>query len=96
MNVAELFQQEGLTLIDVREPFEFSMGHAEGAINIPLGSIPANIDRIRQMQQPVILYCRSGNRSGQAEAFLRNCGVPQAYNVGSLEDVLHYQQVTKV
>ena len=96
MNLSQLLKQEGLTLIDVREPFEFAMGHAEGAINIPLGSLPANIDRIRQMKQPVVLYCRSGNRSGQAEAFLRNCGVTQAYNAGGLEEVLYYQQVAKV
>ncbi len=96
MSLTQLFKQEGLTLIDVREPFEFAMGHADGAVNIPLGSIPANIDRIRQMKQPVALYCRSGNRSGQAVAFLRNCGVAEAYNAGGLNDVLYYQQLAKV
>ncbi|MFN7119778.1 MAG: rhodanese-like domain-containing protein [Saprospiraceae bacterium] len=92
MNLTELFSQKDLTLIDVREPYEFAAGSAEGAINIPLGSIPANVDRIRQMKQPVVVFCRSGMRSGQAEGFLRSVGVTQIYNAGGLYDVLEYQK----
>lgn len=96
MNWTQLFSQKDLTLIDVREPYEFAMGNAEGAINIPLGSLPANVDRIRHMSQPVVVYCRSGMRSGQAEQFLRSAGVAQVYNAGGLGDVLQYQKVAKV
>jgi phage shock protein E len=91
MNLAEVFSYENATLIDVREPFEFAMGHAPGAVNIPLGSIPARADEFRAMPQPIILYCRSGNRSGQAMMFLKSCGIAEAYNAGSLEDVQYYQ-----
>ncbi len=91
MSLSQLFSQNDFTLIDVREPYEFASGSAEGAINIPLGSIPGNVDRIRQMKQPVVVFCRSGMRSSQAEGFLRSVGVSQVYNAGGLFDVLQYQ-----
>jgi len=96
MSLTQLFNQENLTLIDVREPYEFAAGYAEGAINIPLGSLPANVDRIRRMPQPVVVYCRSGMRSGQAEQFLRSAGVAQVYNAGGLAEVLQYQKLANV
>ncbi len=91
MNLVEVFSQDNPTLIDVREPFEFAMGHAPGALNIPLGSVPARVDEFRNMPQPIVLYCRSGNRSGQAMMFLKACGIAEAYNAGSLEDVQYFQ-----
>lgn len=95
MELLNVFNQEGINLIDVREPFEFMMGHAEGAVNIPLGSVPEHIEEFRKMTGPVVLYCRSGMRSGQATQYLRNCGVPEAVNAGSLDEVLYYQQQAK-
>lgn len=92
MNLVNVFSQKEVTLIDVREPFEFAMGHAPGAVNIPLGTVPSRIDEFRKMPQPVVLYCRSGNRSGQAAMYLKACGLSEAYNAGSLEDVMYFQQ----
>jgi rhodanese-related sulfurtransferase len=59
----------GSQLIDVRTDTEYEAGHIPGARHIPLADVQresAGLDK----GQPVILYCRSGNRSGPAaEAF---------------------------
>ncbi|MBR9923186.1 MAG: rhodanese-like domain-containing protein [Bacteroidetes bacterium] len=86
MDIKQIINQENANIIDVREPFEFITGHIDGATNIPLGSLPSRIDEFRSMEGPIVMYCRSGNRSGQAAAFLNACGV-EAHNAGSIEDV---------
>jgi phage shock protein E len=69
-------------VIDVRTPGEFMGGHIEGSLNIPLHEIPARLDEIMSMQQPLLLCCASGGRSAQATAFLRSRGV-DCENAGS-------------
>ncbi|MCB0556388.1 MAG: rhodanese-like domain-containing protein [Phaeodactylibacter sp.] len=93
MDLVNVFSQKEVSLIDVREPFEFAMGHAPGAVNIPLGTVPSRVEEFRKMPQPVILYCRSGNRSGQAMMYLKACGVSEAYNAGTVEEVMYYQHL---
>lgn len=68
------------TLIDVREPDEWAVGHVAGARHIPLADLPTRLAEIPR-DQPVLLFCRSGNRSGKATAFLRQQGYAQATNV---------------
>lgn len=76
------------TLIDTREPMELQQGNVEGAINIPLRSVPMNVNKISEMQRPIILFCRSGMRSGVATGMLKVAGVDEVYNGGSWFDVL--------
>ncbi len=78
-----------ITLIDVRTPEEFQMSHAQGAINIPLDTIPYRVAEIAALPAPRVLYCRSGNRSGMAVQILRQAGVSDVHNGGSLEDVIY-------
>ncbi len=94
MTIEEAMNQG--TLIDVREPFEYQMQHAEGAINIPLGQIMAKAGEINKMKKPVLLYCQSGNRSGQAEMVLRQSGVEDAYNIGGVYEVIQLQKSVRV
>lgn len=94
MNLQTLFREQNPEIIDVREPFEFAMGHVDGAENIPLGNIPAFIDRFRDSDRPVVFYCRSGMRSGQAVAFLQGMGVKNIFNGGGLEEVMYLSGVT--
>ena len=88
MNVQQVLREQNPLIIDVREPFEFAGGHVEGAENIPLGNIPAHIDRFRNAEKPIVFYCRSGGRSGQAVAFLEGVGVRDIHNGGGLADML--------
>lgn len=62
-------------LIDVRAPWEYEQGHVEGSINIPLDEIQPKTEDIQKMQQPILLCCQSGKRSGVATAYLQSLGV---------------------
>jgi len=72
----------GAQLIDVRSTMEFNQGALNGAINLPITSIQHNIDTIDQTK-PVLLYCRSGQRSGMVKQFLISLGFEDVYNIGS-------------
>jgi phage shock protein E len=77
------------TIIDVRTRVEFSGGHINGSINIPLQEITNHIDEIKGMEQPIVFCCASGGRSGQATQYFRSLGV-NCENGGSWLDV-NYQ-----
>lgn len=78
--------QSETIVIDVRSPMEFMGGHVAGSINIPLQEIPAKLEEIKSMKGKILLCCASGNRSGQAAAFLKSHGV-SCENAGSWLDV---------
>lgn len=91
MNFLEILNTPQTVLVDVRSPLEFESGHLRGAINIPLDQLMHRYREITGLgSQPVVFYCRSGNRSGQAVAFLRQKGIDQVYNGGALDE-LQYQ-----
>jgi phage shock protein E len=77
------------TIIDVREPFECELGMVEGSINIPLGDVPNKVEEFKEMKRPLVLCCKSGNRSGQAIQFLEAKGIDQIYNGGGWIDVVN-------
>lgn len=71
------------TIVDVREPSECEQGMIDGSINIPLGDVPNKIEEFKAMKKPLVLCCKSGNRSGQAVQFLEANGIKDIYNGGS-------------
>lgn len=75
------------TIVDVRTSAEYEGGHFPNAINIPLDEVPQRLDEFKKMDQPVIAYCKSGNRSGMAVAFLKQAGL-NAENGGALDKLL--------
>jgi phage shock protein E len=77
---------QGAIVVDVRTPQEYKQGHYKGAINIPLDRLSRELSGLHKKQKPVILYCRSGSRSGMAKSMLRSAGI-EAYNAGSLGSV---------
>lgn len=87
MSLKEILHQSSTRIIDVREPFEFAEEHIPGAVNIPLNSIPAHAEEIRNFNAPVVLYCRSGNRSGMALRMLSAQGIQHLHNGGGLLDM---------
>lgn len=62
-------------IVDVRTSEEFAGGHVPGSINIPLQEIVQRLDEFKGMDQPILLCCASGNRSGQAAAYLKGIGI---------------------
>lgn len=75
-----------MTIVDVRSQAEFAGGHVEGSVNIPLQEVPNRVEEFKTMSQPIQLCCASGNRSGQATAFLKGKGI-ECTNAGSWQDV---------
>lgn len=76
MDIPELKRkadQDNALLIDVRQPGEYASGHIPQAINIPLRTLPENLDKIPQ-NRPVILYCTTGYRTGIGVMTLRLLG----------------------
>ena len=69
-------------LIDVREPQEFNdaLGHAPGAVLIPLGTLPQRLDELGR-DRPLAIICRSGARSARATLFLKQNGFDRVANV---------------
>jgi len=64
---------KGAAIIDVREPWEFENGHIEGALLIPLQSLPERVAEV-PADRPVIINCHHGGRSMRAVQFLRGQG----------------------
>ncbi len=73
---------EKLNLVDVREPNENAEFNIGGTL-VPLGDIRAmQIDEIEPLKdEEVIVYCRSGNRSGQAAMILETMGFTNVKNL---------------
>ena len=78
MTIQELIQQ-GAKIIDVRTAEEFKGGNVPNSINIPLNEVPQRIDDFEDIDDPIILCCLSGGRSGQATGFLQAQGI-ECYN----------------
>jgi phage shock protein E len=79
---------EKATILDVRTPEEFSGGHYPNAINIPLNELSQRLNEIKEMKQPIVAYCHSGNRSEMAVSILKQNSVTEVYNGGGLSDLL--------
>jgi len=73
-------------LIDVREPDEYATDHANGAVNVPLGDILNGDFSKIDINKPVYVYCRTGNRAGQAKIALEQAGYNNVTNLGGLSD----------
>lgn len=70
-------------LLDVRTPEEFAGEHIAGALNISLQTLPQRLSEI-PTDKPVIVYCRSGNRSAQAMSVLRQAGYTEISDLGGI------------
>ncbi len=79
-------QQPGDVVLDVRTPAEYAAGHLDGADNVDVlaPDFAARVDALDR-KQTYYLYCRSGNRSGQAARRMKEMGFEKAYNVGGFE-----------
>lgn len=81
-DVAAALGKENVRLVDVREPAEVvgELGHIAGAELVPLGSFELRA-RAWMPDEPVVLVCRSGARSGRAAATLVAMGFTRVMNM---------------
>jgi len=71
---------EPLEIIDVREPYEWQIGHIPGARLVPLETIPDEIPRLDK-KRTIILYCKVGGRSMHAARQLAAAGASDVRNL---------------
>jgi phage shock protein E len=76
--------QQGARLVDVRSPAEFATGHIPGAVNIPVQELEQRLSELEPKQAPIVLYCRSGNRSGRAAGVLKSAGFSGVHDLGAM------------
>ena len=78
---------DGAILIDVRSEEEYKLSHLDQAINIPVDVIEEEIvNYVVDKGTPVILYCRSGNRSSNAAQVLLKLGYYKVYDLGAMDN----------
>ena len=97
---AELEQRlaagEALTLLDVREPYEFAAGHIPGSVSRPLSQFdPADLPN--EPGKRVVLSCAAGVRSRRALAFAQSAGLDiDSHYAGGFKDwLMHGEPVTQ-
>lgn len=82
-NYQQEFTSKQHVLLDVRTPEEFATGHIPGAVNISVETLASHLDEV-PTDQPVVVYCRSGNRSAQAADILTSAGYKSVYDLGGI------------
>jgi phage shock protein E len=66
---------EGAIVVDVRSKGEFSGGHIDNALNMPLEQLDSYLPKLKKLDKTVITCCLSGTRSGMATSQLKNAGI---------------------
>jgi len=78
----QLINHKNALVLDVRQPDEYKAGHLLNAQLIPLGKLKERIGELMKYQdKPIVVVCRSGNRSGMACGTLAKQGFTQTYNL---------------
>lgn len=71
-------------LVDVRTPAEYESGIIPDAININVEELASRVDELPK-DQPIVVYCRSGNRSAVAADILAEAGFSEVYDLGGIQ-----------
>ena len=81
----------GAVIVDVRTTGEYSGGHVEGSVNIPLNVLTGQMSKLKK-DKPVITCCASGMRSASARSILLSNGFSEVYNGGSWANLRKYEK----
>ncbi|HHJ13405.1 MAG TPA: rhodanese-like domain-containing protein [Gammaproteobacteria bacterium] len=82
MQATALSNRENALFLDVREDKEYRDGHIPGAVHIPLKQLPERLDELgKYRDRPLVVCCRSGNRSSFAGRTLTKNGFERVYNL---------------
>lgn len=78
-----LINHENAVVLDVRTDSEFADGYILNAMHVPQPSLPDHVRKLdKHRSRPIIVACRSGNRSAKACAILRKHNFERVYNLG--------------
>lgn len=81
---AQEMVKNGALLLDVRTTQEFAGGHLPGAINIPVQDLDRRLSEVGAKDRPIVVYCRSGQRSARAARMLKGAGHQTVHDLGSI------------
>nr|NJM04427.1 rhodanese-like domain-containing protein [Desulfobacula sp.] len=92
IQAAGLIKQEPVLILDVRTPEEYREGHIKGSVLIPVQELDREYTKIsNHLQTPVLVYCRSGNRSVTASKILVSKGFRCLYHMkGGIKDWIRH------
>ena len=68
------------TLLDIREEEELAISSIDGAVHIPMNTLPENLDQLTK-DHPIVVMCYVGGRSSQVCAWLNSNGFENAVNL---------------
>ena len=77
----KLDQGDALTLLDVREPWEFETAHMEGAKLVPMGDVPSRAHQELDPEEHIVVVCHHGVRSMNVTVWLRQQGFEKAQSM---------------
>lgn len=83
-DAARKLVEGGARLVDVRTPEEFAGGHLPGALNIPVQQLDQRMGELAPKDRALVVYCRSGHRSGQAAGMLKGAGFTAVHDLGPM------------
>ena len=84
---ARIDSGDKLSIVDVREDYEFAGSHIPGAVLLPAGQIIEQAaELLPDKDAEILLYCRSGNRSRQAALQTIDLGYTNVYDFGGIID----------
>ena len=75
----QILKKQKAVVIDVRTPEEYDKKHFEDAINIPIYEIELVENRIKDKEELILIYCKSGQRSEIAKQVLMQNGYKNVY-----------------
>lgn len=82
LEAVQLMNHQEAVMVDVREDSEYTTGHVQDSIHIPLGKLRERVGELEAYKgRPVVVGCRSGHRSASACAMLRKQGFEKVYNL---------------
>jgi UPF0176 protein len=94
----ELVNTEDVVLVDMRNHYEYEVGHFEHAIEIPSDTfreqLPMAVDMLKdQKDKTIIMYCTGGIRCEKASAYMKHNGFKNVFHVEG--GIIHYAQTAK-
>ena len=82
-----LQKDDGHVILDVRTEEEYASGHIPGAVCIPNETIYKDRpEQLPDLNQIILVYCRSGNRSKRSARMLYEMGYTNVYEFGGIND----------
>ena len=84
---SEMMKNQNAVILDVRTEKEFSSGAIPGALLLPVDDIQERAEQVLPDKKvPILIYCRSGNRSRTASLYLIQLGYTSVYDFGGILD----------